>query len=238
MLEKYALFIYRMTRDEDASVRLTAILHLTHLLSNDFLKPRGCLSDAAFCMLPSKSSSSGEREVAAAACNLFTELSKKGTLLVNVLPDIICRLSRYGDKVSMDAFKTVVSKEAVKNNEKIAQYFSHFISQLTLSEKSLSKMCSFLPHFAPFLDDDVIFNDFTGVVKSFMDNDPTTSAKETAEELLRKMEYLHKKSCLSEEENKRMLEGVGVINLNVSVENGADGCPTAVFSFEDCEQPI
>ncbi|KAK6752772.1 hypothetical protein RB195_003898 [Necator americanus] len=265
MLEKYALFIYRMTRDEDASVRLTAILHLTHLLSNDFLKPRGCLSDVAFCMLPSKSSSSGEREVAAAACNLFTELSKKGTLLVNVLPDIICRLSRYGDKVSMDAFKTVVSrllgmigdyshdfmvekmchrfdfcgsKEAVENNEKIAQYFSHFISQLTLSEKSLSKMCSFLPHFAPFLDDDVIFNDFTGVVKSFMDNDPTTSAKETAEELLRKMEYLHKKSCLSEEENKRMLESVGVINLNVSVENGADGCPTAVFSFEDCEQPI
>ncbi|KIH55127.1 hypothetical protein ANCDUO_14720, partial [Ancylostoma duodenale] len=80
MMENYALFIYKMANDEDFSVRLTAILYLTHLLCKDILKPRGCLSDVALSMLPSKSfteSGCGGREVAAAACNLFNELSKK-----------------------------------------------------------------------------------------------------------------------------------------------------------------
>ncbi|RCN47102.1 hypothetical protein ANCCAN_06825 [Ancylostoma caninum] len=276
MLENYALFIYKMANDEDFSVRLTAILYLTHLLCKDILKPRGCLSDVALSMLPSKSftgSSCGGREVAAAACNLFNELSKKlkyvayylqGNLLVNVLPDIICRLSRYGEQVPMDAFQALVrrflsmlgdkshdvmvekmchrfdfcgSEEAIENNENIAHYFSYFISQLNLSEKSLQKMCDFLPHFAPFLDDDVVFNNFSGVVRFFIESDPSPTAKDAADGLLRKMEYLHRKSTLTEAESKKILKNIGYIDLEIPVKLDAKGDPI-VFNFDDCEQPV
>ncbi|KAL6737541.1 hypothetical protein Aduo_011173 [Ancylostoma duodenale] len=267
MMENYALFIYKMANDEDFSVRLTAILYLTHLLCKDILKPRGCLSDVALSMLPSKSfteSGCGGREVAAAACNLFNELSKKGNLLVNVLPDIICRLSRYSEKVPMDAFQALVrrflsmlgdkshdvmvekmchrfdfcgSEEAIENNENIAHYFSYFISQLNLSEKSLQKMCDFLPHFAPFLDDDVVFNNFSGVVRLFIESEPSPVAKDAADSLLRKMEYLHKKSALTEAESKKMLKTIGNIDLEIPVKLDAKGDPI-VFNFDDCEQPV
>ncbi|EYB81578.1 hypothetical protein Y032_0379g330 [Ancylostoma ceylanicum] len=267
MLENYALFIYKMANDADLSVRLTAILYLTHLLCKDILKPRGCLSDVALCMLPSKSLSEsgyGGREVAAVACNLFSELSKKGNLMVNVLPDIVCRLSRYGEKVPMDAFQELVrrfltmlgdkshdvmvekmchrfdfcgSEEAIEHNKNIAHYFSYFISQLSLSEKSLQKMCRFLPHFAPFLDDDVVFSNFCGVVRLFIESEPNPTAKDAADSLLRKMEYLHKKSALTEAESKEVLKTTGHIDLEIPVELDAKGNPI-VFNFDDCEQPV
>ncbi|KHJ91591.1 hypothetical protein OESDEN_08543 [Oesophagostomum dentatum] len=265
MMESCALFLYRMASDEDVSVRLTTVLWLTRLLCNDMIKPRGSLSDVALCMITRESretNRSSGRELAAAANKLFKELSKKGNLLLNVLPDIICRLARYGKEVSMAEFQTLVrrllemvgdkphdimvekmcqrfdicsSEEAIKDNEKIAEYFSFFISQLTLSEKSLPKMHSFLPQFAPLLNNDVFFNDLISVIQSFLDSEPNAIARESADDLLRKVNFLHRKS-LNEEERKNFLKSIG----SADHENAAKGADDeeVAFTFDKCDQPV
>ncbi|CAJ0607732.1 unnamed protein product [Cylicocyclus nassatus] len=94
MLDRQALFLFEMTVDVDASVKITALLYLTKMLTID-LKPRGTLSNVALCMLrksaPSNNSSSsqvrtGNPEVIALARKLFYEISIKVNLLMNVMP--------------------------------------------------------------------------------------------------------------------------------------------------------
>ncbi|KAE9414371.1 hypothetical protein Angca_000640, partial [Angiostrongylus cantonensis] len=90
-----------------------------------------------------------------------------GNLLVNVLPDLICRICRWEEQVPLDAFKHLVrqllplvdskpldivvekmcqrfqfcsSGEAIEHNKNIAYYFSYLISQLTLSDTSVYKV--------------------------------------------------------------------------------------------------
>ncbi|VDO22354.1 unnamed protein product [Haemonchus placei] len=222
MLEGHSLSLFEMPMDADPNVRITSLLYLTYLLTHDVLKPRGTLSDTALCMLNRKRSdgkeedcSNDEREVSVLATELFRELSRKGNLLVNVLPDLICRICRWEDQVPLKAFKYLVKRllsmvedkpldvvvekmcqrfefckrrEATEHNGHIVYYFSYFISQLTLTDNSFYKR--------------------------------------DAEEFLRKMEFLHVKSTLSDEERDRMSKALD-----------KDGNPI-MFTFADCDEPI
>nr|CDJ82751.1 condensin complex subunit 1 isoform 2 [Haemonchus contortus] len=271
MLESHSLSLFEMPMDADPNVRITSLLYLTYLLTHDVLKPRGTLSDTALCMLNRKRSdgkeedcSNDEREVSVLATELFRELSRKGNLLVNVLPDLICRICRWEDQVPLKAFKYLVKRllsmvedkpldvvvekmcqrfefckrrEATEHNGHIVYYFSYFISQLTLTDNSFYKMRDSLPYFAPFLEDEVIYRDFMAVVSHLVSSTSSEEVKRDAEEFLRKMEFLHVKSTLSDEERDRMSKAVGPINLDVPVKLDKDGNPI-MFTFADCDEPI
>ncbi|KAK6018764.1 HEAT repeat protein [Ostertagia ostertagi] len=271
MLESHSLFLFEMPMDADPNVRITSLLYLTYLLTHDVLKPRGTLSDAALCMLNRKRSdgkeedcSSDEREVTVLATELFREISRKGNLLVNVLPDLVCRICRWEEQVPLPAFKSLVKRllsmvddkpldvvvekmcqrfefcnrrEATEHNRRIAYYFSYFISQIALTESSFYKMRDSLPYFAPFLEDEVIYRDFMAVISHLISGTSSNEVKRDAEELLRKMEFLHVKSHLTEEERDRMSKAVGPINLDVPVKLDKDGNPI-MFTFADCDEPI
>ncbi|KAK6058964.1 hypothetical protein COOONC_03439 [Cooperia oncophora] len=82
-----------------------------------------------------------------------------------------------------------------------------------------------LPYFAPFLEI-IYISDFMSVV--------TPNRREF---FLRKIEFLHVKSRLTEEERDRMSKAVGPINLDVPVKLDKDGNPI-MFTFADCDEPI
>ncbi|PIO52806.1 hypothetical protein TELCIR_25883 [Teladorsagia circumcincta] len=197
--------------DADPNVRITSLLYLTYLLTHDVLKPRGTLSDAALCMLNRKRSdgkeedcSSDEREVTVLATELFREISRKGNLLVNVLPDLVCRICRWEEQVPLPAFKSLVKRllsmvddkpmdvvvekmcqrfefcnrrEATEHNRRIAYYFSYFISQIALTDSSFYRMRDSLPYFAPFLEDEVIYRDFMAVISHLISGTSSNEVK-------------------------------------------------------------
>ncbi|KAK5970943.1 putative cell division topological specificity factor MinE [Trichostrongylus colubriformis] len=271
MLESHSLFLFEMPMDADPNVRITSLLYLTYLLTHDVLKPRGTLSDTALCMLNRKRSdgkeedcTNDEREVSVLATELFRQISRKGNLLVNVLPDLICRICRWEEQVPLTAFKYLVKRllpmvddkpldvviekmcqrfefcnrrEATEHNRHIAYYFSYFISQLTLTDSSFYKMRDSLPYFAPFLEDEIVYRDFMAVISRLISSTSSGDVKRDAEELLRKMEFLHVKSGLTEEERDRMSKAVGPINLDVPVKLDKEGNPI-MFTFADCDEPI
>ncbi|CAJ0591432.1 unnamed protein product [Cylicocyclus nassatus] len=258
MLDRQALFLFEMTVDVDASVKITALLYLTKMLTRDILKPRGTLSNVALCMLrksaPSNNSSSsqvrtGNREVIALARKLFYEISIKGNLLVNVMPDIICRVCRFEKEVSLSDFRFIVKKllpliadkpldsvvekmcqrfefcnsaEATAHNKHIAHYFSYFISQLPLSDSSFYKMRDSIAYFAPFLEDLVVYNDLIAPLNHLVSSTQSLDVKHDAEEFLLKVEFLHVRHSLTEEERDRMSRAVGPINLDVPVKLDKD----------------
>ncbi|KAJ1364786.1 hypothetical protein KIN20_024949 [Parelaphostrongylus tenuis] len=271
ILENKCLFLFEMPMDADPCVRITALLYLKYLLTHDMLKPRGTLSDTALCLLNrkradanSEDSTNEEKEVAVLAMSLFLELSKKGNLLVNVLPDLICRICRCEEQVPLNAFKYIVrrllplvddkpldnvvekmcqrfqfcnSGEATERNKHISHYFSYFISQLHLSDTSFYKMRDTLAYFAQFLEDETIYRDFMAVTSQLISNTQSADVKRDAEEMLRKMDFLHVRSSLTDEERDVMSRTVGPINLAVPVKLDRDGMPI-MFSFADCDEPV
>ncbi|ETN79249.1 hypothetical protein NECAME_02675 [Necator americanus] len=270
MLDRHALFLFDMPIDKDVNVKITALLYLTRMLTRDILKPRGTLSNVALCMLKKRPSNdqscpvSGSREVIALARKLFYEISLKGNLLVNVMPDLICRVCRWEKEVPLNNFKEIVeillpliadkpldtivekmcqrfefcsSREATAHNQHIAHYFSYFISQIPLSDTSFYKMRDSLPYFATFLEDGIVYHDMIAPVNHLITSTQSVDVKHDAEEFLRKVEFLHVKSTLTDEERDRMSKAVGPINLDVPVKLDKDGNPI-IFSFADCDEPV
>uniref|UniRef100_A0A0K0D716 SERPIN domain-containing protein n=1 Tax=Angiostrongylus cantonensis TaxID=6313 RepID=A0A0K0D716_ANGCA len=94
-----------------------------------------------------------------------------------------------------------------------------------------------LPYFAQFLEDGIIFHDFKAVISQLISNTQSTAVKHDAEELLRKMEFLHLRSSLTEEERNVMSRTVGPINLAVPIKLDKDGNPIT-FCFADCDEPV
>ncbi|KJH47607.1 hypothetical protein DICVIV_06314 [Dictyocaulus viviparus] len=258
MLENKCLFLFEMPMDADPCVRITALLYLKYLLTHDVLKPRGTLSDTALCLLNRKRADANNED--------DENDEREGNLLVNVLPDLICRICRWEEQVPLSAFKYLVrrllpmiddkpldivvekmcqrfqfctSGEATEHNKHIAYYFSYFISQLPLSETSFYKvdMRDALAYFAQFLEDEIIYRDFAAVVNQFISSTQNLEVKHDAEELLRKIEFLHIRSSLTDEERDEMSRAVGPIDLDVPVKLDKDGNPIT-FSFADCDEPI
>ena len=71
---------------------------LMHLILNDMIKVKGQVYEMAICM------ESEDHRIADLARLFFSELSRKGNHLYNILPDLISHLS-VAPNVSSDAFK-------------------------------------------------------------------------------------------------------------------------------------
>ncbi|KHJ91590.1 hypothetical protein OESDEN_08542 [Oesophagostomum dentatum] len=96
-------------------------------------------------------------------------------------------------------------------------------------------MHNFLPLFAPLLNNDVFINDLTSVIQSFLDSEPNAIARESADDLLRKVNFLHRKS-LGEEEKKKFFKSIG----SAGHENTAKGADDeeVMFTLDRCGQPV
>lgn len=79
-------------------MKKNSLMVLMHLILNDMIKVKGQVFEMAICM------ESEDQRIADLARLFFSELSRKGNHLYNILPDVISHLS-VAPSLSSDAFK-------------------------------------------------------------------------------------------------------------------------------------
>ena len=115
--------MYARLHDESVSVRSNTLTVLTHLILNDMIKVKGQISDMACCIVDSVD------RIAGLAKLFFSELSKKGNTLYNVMPDIVSRLSDPEKGVEEEPFRTIM------------KYIFGLIEKDKLLESLVEKLC-------------------------------------------------------------------------------------------------
>uniref|UniRef100_A0A671PDE0 Condensin complex subunit 1 n=1 Tax=Sinocyclocheilus anshuiensis TaxID=1608454 RepID=A0A671PDE0_9TELE len=123
ILEPWTPNLYARLSDENASVRLTAIMVLTQLVLKDVMKVKGQVSEVAVLLLDP------EPHIASLALNFFNELSAKDNAIYNLLPDIISRLSDPERGMKEEDFNTIMK-----------QLFS-YITKERQTESLVEKLC-------------------------------------------------------------------------------------------------
>ncbi|ULU00010.1 hypothetical protein L3Y34_000927 [Caenorhabditis briggsae] len=101
IFELYAPNLFKMSQDKSADARESALLVLTHLMSNDMIQTRGVLSESARCICDTA------RPVREAAQSLFRDLNARSETVVQLLPEFLYRLSVTSERLSMKQYKTV-----------------------------------------------------------------------------------------------------------------------------------
>ena len=187
-MEPWTPHMYKMLRDTSSHVRSNTLTVLTHLVLNDMIKVKGQISDIAFCIADTTD------KIAGLAKHFFSELSRKGNALYNVMPDIISRLSSSsssleanGDSVSVaeDTFRAIMSyivgliekdKHLESLVEKLCQRFrvtncerqwrdlAFCLSLFKYSDRAVKKLAENFLCFSDKLHEEDVNNAFLGIL--------------------------------------------------------------------------
>uniref|UniRef100_F1KR65 Condensin complex subunit 1 n=1 Tax=Ascaris suum TaxID=6253 RepID=F1KR65_ASCSU len=187
VVEKHSFHLYERIRDKDVYVRETCVIVLAHLILNDMVKVRGTVADLARCTIDANPS------IANLAKYFFVELSKKGNVIYNLMPDMISRLSS-NEEVTTEDFGQIMKlllsfikkdkqadslleklcqrmqsaiDQSGKLDARLAECLSYCISRLPLSEKSLRIMSDLLPSYAYLLSLDTVFANLSAAMMHF-----------------------------------------------------------------------
>ena len=121
LIEPWTDHLYARLKDEDDTVRLNAVMVLTHLILNDMVKVKGQISNLAVCL------EDGSQRIGDLSRLFFSELSNKGNAIYNVMPDVISHVSHEG-----------VSEEKMK---RIMTFLFSFIKKDRHAESLVDKLC-------------------------------------------------------------------------------------------------
>ncbi|GFY54758.1 condensin complex subunit 1 [Trichonephila inaurata madagascariensis] len=192
IVEPWTPQIYQRLSDSVASVREAAIITLTHLILHDFVRVKSLVSEAAKCIADE------EKRVSDVAKYLFTELSKKGNIIYNIIPDIISTLSDPKAEFSEEKFQIVlrhmlqyIEKEKLVEGlvEKLCVRFTGLssdvqlheltfcLSILTLNDKCYSKLMEFKNLLKERMSDPIIMKYITNITANAKKNDAKTAAE-------------------------------------------------------------
>lgn len=192
IVEPWTPQIYQRLNDSDSSVREAAIITLTHLILHDFVRVKSLVSEAAKCIADE------EKRVADVAKYLFSELSKKGNIIYNIIPDIISTLSDPKVEFSEEKFQVVlrhmlqyIEKEKLVEGlvEKLCVRFTGLssdvqlheltfcLSILTLNDKCYSKLMEFKNLLKERMSDPIIMKYITNITANAKKNDAKTAAE-------------------------------------------------------------
>ncbi|GFS87575.1 condensin complex subunit 1 [Nephila pilipes] len=192
IVEPWTPQIYQRLSDSDASVREAAIITLTHLILHDFVRVKSLVSEAAKCIADE------EKKISDVAKYLFSELSKKGNIIYNIIPDIISTLSDPKVEFSEEKFQVVlrhmlqyIEKEKLVEGlvEKLCVRFTGLstdvqlheltfcLSILTLNDKCYSKLMEFKNLLKERMSDPIIMKYITNITANAKKNDAKTAAE-------------------------------------------------------------
>uniref|UniRef100_A0A1B6C062 Condensin complex subunit 1 n=2 Tax=Clastoptera arizonana TaxID=38151 RepID=A0A1B6C062_9HEMI len=104
VVEPWTKFLYNRLKDESHTVRITTLIVIYYLVSNEMIKVKGQISLVALCIIDV------EKDISDIAHQFFTEIAAKGNTLYNVLPDIISNLSNPDaeEKISEENFQAIL----------------------------------------------------------------------------------------------------------------------------------
>lgn len=213
LIEPWTAHIYGRLRDTSTQVRKNTMQILTHLILNDMVKVKGQISEMAMCIVDTDDRINGLAKL------FFSELSKKGNAVYNIMPDIISRLSDPDIGTDEDNFRTIMKylfsfiqkdKQCESLVEKLCHRFratttdrqwrdlSFCLSMLSYSVKGLRKLQENFTCFGDKLADDDVYGMFSQIIsksKSFAKPD----AKALLDELEQRIDLCHQKGLEEEE---------------------------------------
>ncbi|XP_052083099.1 condensin complex subunit 1-like isoform X2 [Mytilus californianus] len=213
LIEPWTAHIYGRLRDTSTHVRKNTMQILTHLILNDMVKVKGQISEMAMCIVDDDERISGLAKL------FFSELSKKGNAVYNIMPDVISRLSDPDIGVDEENFRTIMKylfsfiqkdKQCESLVEKLCHRFratttdrqwrdlSFCLSMLSYSIKGLRKLQENFTCFGDKLADDDVYGMFCQILsksKSFAKPD----MKALLDELEQRIELCHQKGLEEEE---------------------------------------
>lgn len=213
LIEPWTPHLYARLRDESPAVRKNTMQVLTHLILNDMVKVKGQISEMAVCLVDH------DERIANLAKLFFTELSKKGNAIYNIMPDMISRLSDPDVGIDEENFRTIMKYmfsfiQKDKHCESLVEKLCHryratrvdrqwrdlsfCLSMLSYNEKSIAKLHENFMCFADKLAEEEVYNCFSTIIsksKAFA----KPEAKTLVDELEQRIESCHKKG-LNEDE--------------------------------------
>ncbi|XP_071146803.1 condensin complex subunit 1-like [Mytilus edulis] len=213
LIEPWTAHIYGRLRDTSTHVRKNTMQILTHLILNDMVKVKGQISEMAMCIVDDDERISGLAKL------FFSELSKKGNAVYNIMPDVISRLSDPDIGVDEENFRTIMKylfsfiqkdKQCESLVEKLCHRFratttdrqwrdlSFCLSMLSYSIKGLRKLQENFTCFGDKLADDDVYGMFCTILsksKSFA----KPEMKVLLDELEQRIELCHQKGLEEEE---------------------------------------
>jgi len=223
-VEPWTPRMYARLHDESISVRSNTLTVLTHLILNDMIKVKGQISDMAFCIVDSVERISGLAKL------FFSELSKKGNTLYNVMPDIVSRLSDPEKGIAEDHFRLImkyiiglIEKDKLLESlvEKLCHRFratrterqwrdiAFCLSLFPYSDRSIKKLSDNFPCWSDKLHEDSVYDSicviFAGVKKGVgvaVGGSGRGEAKQLMEELEAKVEEARSKGVIDRDAEK------------------------------------
>merc|ERR1719206_1566354 len=223
-VEPWTPRMYARLHDESISVRSNTLTVLTHLILNDMIKVKGQISDMAFCIVDSVERISGLAKL------FFSELSKKGNTLYNVMPDIVSRLSDPEKGIAEDHFRLImkyiiglIEKDKLLESlvEKLCHRFratrterqwrdiAFCLSLFPYSDRSIKKLSDNFPCWSDKLHEDSVYDSicviFAGVKKGVgvaVGGSGRGEAKQLMEELEVKVEEARSKGVIDRDAEK------------------------------------
>jgi len=223
-VEPWTPRMYARLHDESISVRSNTLTVLTHLILNDMIKVKGQISDMAFCIVDSVERISGLAKL------FFSELSKKGNTLYNVMPDIVSRLSDPEKGIAEDHFRHImkyiiglIEKDKLLESlvEKLCHRFratrterqwrdiAFCLSLFPYSDRSIKKLADNFPCWSDKLHEDSVYESicviFAGVKKGVgvaVGGSGRGEAKQLMEELEAKVEEARAKGVVDRDAEK------------------------------------
>lgn len=90
-------------KDDNETVRMTAVTIISKLIMEDMLRVKGTIADVALCIVDECA------EIARMTEDFFRALTQKNNVIYNVLPDIISRLSNDTNQIDEDVFRKVLT---------------------------------------------------------------------------------------------------------------------------------
>ncbi|XP_028942208.1 condensin complex subunit 1-like, partial [Antrostomus carolinensis] len=214
LVEPWTSHLYARLRDPCPSVRQNAGLVMTHLILKDMVKVKGQVSEMATLLVDP------EETIMGVAQNFFSELSKKGNAIYNLLPDIISHLSDPNCGIQEESFHIIMrhlfsyitkDKQTESLVEKLCQRFrtarterqyqdlSYCLTLLPLSERGLHKLQDNFDCFADKLQDPAVYSSFQTVLARFRRAGGKPETKALAEELEQKLSASHNRGLDSAE---------------------------------------
>jgi len=217
-VEPWTPRMYARLHDDSIIVRSNTLTVLTHLILNDMIKVKGQISDMAFCIVDSIDRISGLAKL------FFSELSKKGNTLYNVMPDIVSRLSDPEKGIQEDHFRMImkyiiglIEKDKLLESlvEKLCHRFratrterqwrdiAYCLSLFPYSDRSVKKLADNFPCWSDKLHEDSVYDSicviFAGVKKGVgvaVGGAGRGEAKQLMEELEAKVEEARAKGVV------------------------------------------
>eukprot|EP01116_Phalansterium_solitarium_P025583 TRINITY_DN985_c0_g1_i5.p1 TRINITY_DN985_c0_g1~~TRINITY_DN985_c0_g1_i5.p1 ORF type:complete len:1640 (+),score=672.83 TRINITY_DN985_c0_g1_i5:197-5116(+) len=132
LIEPWTNEMYACLHDSHPRVRKSAFMVLAHLVLNDQIRVRGQISEMAACLADT------DRRLIDLSRLFFTELSRKGNAIYNLLPDVISALSSRDSPVGAEAHSAVGPTAKFKE---IMKFLFDFIDKEKQSESLVDKLC-------------------------------------------------------------------------------------------------